>query len=152
MTGRVASVPSILAVIRRRRPILAGATHATLFRRLATVGGALVLVLLSCGREPTAPQTRDVAPRFARGFSFNTVFPQLAGNSAFADLVDFNRVHIVLRRAGGSVALDTTGAFPPGGGGPRARASRRGRRARPGSRERGAEAVTGNAPDARTRR
>ena len=102
-------------MIRRRRPILVGVAHTTLFRRLATVGAALVLVLLSCGREPTAPQARDVAPpRFARGFSFNTVFPQLAGNSAFADLVDFNRVHIVLHRADGSVALDSTVTFPPG--------------------------------------
>ena len=114
MTGLVTPFPSILAVIRRRRPILVGVADATLFRRLAAVGAALVLVLLSCGREPTAPQTRDVAPRFARGFSFNTVFPQLAGNSAFADLVEFNRVHVVLHRADGSVALDSTVSFPPG--------------------------------------
>jgi len=101
-------------VIRRRQPLFAGVADATLFRRLATVGAALVLVLLSCGREPTAPQTRDIAPRFARGFSFSTVFPQLAGSSAFADLVDFNRVRIQLHRVDGSVALDTTVTFPPG--------------------------------------
>ena len=101
-------------MIRRRQPLFAGVADATLFRRLATVGAALVLVLLSCGREPTAPQTRDIAPRFARGFSFSTVFPQLAGSSAFADLVDFNRVHIQLHRVDGSVALDTTVTFPPG--------------------------------------
>ena len=110
----VTPILSILAVIRRRRPLIAGVADATLFRRLATVGAALVLALLSCGREPTAPQTRDIAPRFARGFSFSTVFPQLAGSSAFADLVDFNRVHILLHRVDGSVALDTMVTFPPG--------------------------------------
>ncbi len=85
-----------------------------LFRRLATGAAALVLVLASCGREPTAPQTRDAAPRFARGFSFTTVFQQVAFNRAIVDLVDFNRVRIVLHRTDGSVALDSTVAFPSG--------------------------------------
>ena len=72
----------------------------------------MVLVLLSCGREPTAPH--EAPARFARGFSFRTIFPEMSTGRSFADVVDFNRVRVVLHRADGSVALDSMVTFPPG--------------------------------------
>ncbi|MFI5310392.1 MAG: beta strand repeat-containing protein, partial [Gemmatimonadales bacterium] len=85
-------------------------------RRLALIGAAFTLAVLSCGREPTAPGGRVV--RYARGLSFRPVFPtdgqalDQAGGSGSA--VDFNRVHVVLHHSDGTVALDTTVNFPAG--------------------------------------
>ena len=73
----------------------------------------MVLVLLSCGREPaTGPQRTPGG--VARGLSFNALFPAMPNLAAFASLIDFNRVRVVLRHADGSVALDTMVAFPAG--------------------------------------
>ena len=80
-------------------------------RRLALVGVAMLVVLLNCGREPTAPQ--DAPIRIARDLSFRTVFPEMAKlTGAAAQLVSFVSVHIVLNRLDGTVAVDTTINFP----------------------------------------
>ena len=71
------------------------------------------MALLSCGRDVTGP---NAVARYARGISWRTEFPpayQLAGGDA-SGVVDFNRVHIVLHRADGTVALDTVIDFPAG--------------------------------------
>lgn len=69
-------------------------------------------ILLSCGREVTAPAAGIL--RFARGLSFNTVFPSVLQQSNATSLVPFTKVRVVLRRADGSVALDTLVNFPSG--------------------------------------
>ena len=71
---------------------------------------AFGLVLLSCGREVTGPGAAAV--RFARGLSFSAIFPPLYQQAAGASGVSFNRVHVVLHRADGTVALDTVVNFP----------------------------------------
>jgi uncharacterized protein YjdB len=97
----------------RSNPTIVTAARArALVRRFALGTTALFVsffVLLSCVGEPTAPQRNT--ERFARGLTFNPVFPQ--GLSLFnaADFT-FDRVHVVLRHLDGSVALDTTVAFP----------------------------------------
>lgn len=88
-------------------------TRSEPFRRLALLASVLLLVVPSCGREVTAPP--DSAVRWARGFSFYSVFPSLyqqvaGGNSG----ISFERVRIVLRRTDGRIALDTTVLFPVG--------------------------------------
>ena len=87
--------------------------RAVTVRRLALLASSLLLVVLSCGREVTAPP--DGAVQWARGLSFNAVFPalyqQVAGGGTG---INFERVRIVLRRADGRIALDTTVLFPVG--------------------------------------
>ena len=81
--------------------------------RLALLGIAFGLAILSCGRDVTSP---GGAARVARGLSWQAQFPpayQLAGSGA-SGVVDFNRVHVVLHHSDGSVALDTVVDFPPG--------------------------------------
>ncbi len=88
-------------------------TQSEPLRRLAVLAGALLIAVLSCGREVTAPMENGV--RWARGLSFNAVFPtvyQQAGGSGTG--IEFERVRIVLRRADGRIALDTTVLFPVG--------------------------------------
>ncbi len=82
-------------------------------RRFALSGAALfvvLVVLLSCMGEPTAPKKSNVM--YATGLRFNTVFPAAFQQSAFAGVVTFDRVRIVLRRRDLSVALDTIINFP----------------------------------------
>src|SRR5258708_15952230 len=86
------------------------ATTLTPLRRLALFGVAVAAVLTSCGREPTAPTQTDA--RFARGLSFGAVFPTIQLSGSAADLVAFSSVHVVLHHSDGTVALDTTIAFP----------------------------------------
>ena len=97
----------------RSNPTVVTAARArALVRRLALGTTALFVsffVLLSCVGEPTAPQRNT--ERFARGLTFNPVFPQGLSLFKAADFT-FDRVHVVLRRLDGSVALDTTVAFP----------------------------------------
>jgi alpha-tubulin suppressor-like RCC1 family protein len=79
--------------------------------RLALLGFAFGIALLSCGRDVTSP---GAAVRVAHGLSFNTQFPpafQAAGAGALS-VVAFNRVHVVLHHSDGTVALDTVITFP----------------------------------------
>ena len=83
------------------------------FVRLVLLGIAFAMALLSCGRDVTSP---NAVARFARGIAWRTEFPpayQLAGGAA-AGVADFNRVHVVLHHADGTVALDTVIDFPAG--------------------------------------
>ena len=71
------------------------------------------MALLSCGRDVTSP---NAVARIARGIAWRTEFPpayQLASGDA-GGVVDFNRVHVVLHHADGTVALDTVIDFPAG--------------------------------------
>ena len=72
---------------------------------------AVLVVLLSCVNEPTAP--RETGIRYASGLRFNAIFPSLLQQAAAADLVSFDRVHVVLHHSDGTVALDTMIVFPP---------------------------------------
>ncbi|MHB1313255.1 MAG: Ig-like domain-containing protein, partial [Gemmatimonadaceae bacterium] len=82
-------------------------------RAAAIAAGVLGFSLLSCGREVTAPQ--GVARLAGRGmFSVDPRFPRLMNNASISGGVEFQRVRVVLRRSDGSIALDTTIAFPPG--------------------------------------
>ena len=70
--------------------------------------------MLSCGREATGPGAAGA--RFARPISFRPVFPPILEQvgGAGSGVVAFTKVHIVLHRADGTVALDTVVNFPPG--------------------------------------
>ena len=71
----------------------------------------MVLVLLSCGRDQSTGPMR--APGgVARGLSFNAIFPSTATIPAFASIVAFERVRVVLHHTDGSLALDTLVSFP----------------------------------------
>ncbi len=73
----------------------------------------MVLVLLSCGRDQSTGPMRAQGG-IARGLSFNAVFPSLVNTAAFAPFIDFDRVRVLLHHTDGTVALDTTVAFPAG--------------------------------------
>ena len=93
-------------------PTLNASTRSGL-RRWALGSAVFVFVLValaSCVNEPTAP--REPGIRYASGLRFNAIFPSLLQQPAAADLVTFNRVHVVLHHSDGTVALDTTIAFP----------------------------------------
>ncbi len=98
----------------RSSPTIVTAAKARAFVRPIALGTAALFVsffvLLSCVGEPTAPQKET--GQIARGLSFNPVFP--AGLSQFGarDQFTFDRVHVLLRRVDGSVALDTLVNFP----------------------------------------
>jgi len=62
------------------------------------------------GGEPTAPKKSGIT--YASGLRFNTIFPAAFQQSAFAGVVTFDRVRIVLRRRDASIALDTIINFP----------------------------------------
>jgi hypothetical protein len=90
-------------------------------RRLLFLGGALAFSVLSCGREPTGPDSGGV--RYSHGIAFQTEFPsaytqyrqalQLANQTA-GDVAEFSRVRILLRFPDGSIAKDTIIDFPVG--------------------------------------
>ncbi|MEO8336561.1 MAG: Ig-like domain-containing protein [bacterium] len=91
----------------------AGPHRSSPLRRFALGGAALLVVLvvlLSCMGEPTAPKKSNIM--YATGMRFNTVFPAAFQQSAFAGVVNFDRVRILIRRRDASVALDTTINFP----------------------------------------
>lgn len=78
------------------------------------LSGIAVAVLVSCGREITAP-TGDGVSLVRHGLlSFEPVFPRLPGGRSVSEVVAFERVRVVLHRADGSVALDTIVEFPVG--------------------------------------
>ena len=82
----------------------------TSLRRFAFLGASFAAVLLSCGRDITAP-TQSGA-RLSSALRFNTVFPQMSTSGAFATAAAFDKVHIVLYHTDHTIALDTTIAFP----------------------------------------
>ena len=79
-------------------------------RRLAFLGLVFVATILSCAKDVTGPNSG----RFMRGFSWNTVYPGPLRDvgSAGTGLVPFTRVRVLLHHSDGTVALDTTIAFP----------------------------------------
>lgn len=80
---------------------------------MALLGIAFGLAVLSCGRDVTSP---NAVAKYARGISWHADFPpayQAAGSGA-SGVVDFNRVHVVLHHADGTIALDTVIDFPAG--------------------------------------
>ena len=87
-------------------------------RRLAAAAGLLTVVLLSCGKELTAPGTSPVNVFHQRGtIAFNALFETpIRGPALRAALtqVAFERVRITLRREDGTIALDTVVNFPVG--------------------------------------
>lgn len=82
--------------------------------RAAGFGIFLASLLVSCGREVPAPTGEGVALARHGLLSFEPVFPRLPGGASLADIVAFEKVRVVLHRADGSVALDTTVLFPVG--------------------------------------
>src|ERR1035437_5808903 len=81
--------------------------------RLALLGFAFGLPLLSCGRDITSPGANV---RYARGIACRTEFPpayQQPGSGA-SGVVSFNRVRVVLHRSEGTIPLDTIIDFPAG--------------------------------------
>ena len=82
-------------------------------RRLALLCVACIAALLSCARDVTEP---NGSARLVHGLSWHSIFPpplrQAGGVSS--GIVDFNRVHVVLHHSDGTVALDSTIAFPAG--------------------------------------
>ncbi len=82
--------------------------------RTALVGLLAPALLVSCGRESVAPAGEGVAQVRRGMFSIEPVFPRLTGGKSLADVVEFERVRVVLHRADGTVALDTTVLFPVG--------------------------------------
>ncbi len=82
--------------------------------RVVAIGfGVFALSLLSCGREVTAPSGGVSAFRHGM-FQVEPRFPALANGVSAESSVAFERVHIVLRREDGSIAIDTVVFFPPG--------------------------------------
>jgi hypothetical protein len=90
-------------------------------RKALFVSAALATAVMSCGREPTGPDSGGV--RYAHGLAFQTEFPGVyaqyaealaLANQTNGDVTDFSRVRIVLRFPDGSVAKDTTISFPAG--------------------------------------
>src|ERR1035437_1377211 len=81
--------------------------------RLALLGFAFGIALLSCGRDVTSPGANV---RYARGIAWRTEFPpayQQSGSGA-SGVVRFNRVRVVLHHSEGTIALDTIIDFPAG--------------------------------------
>jgi len=87
-------------------------------RRLAVAAGLLATVLLSCGREITAPGTVPVNAFHRFGsLAFSAQYDTPArGPALLAALtqVAFERVRVVLRREDGTVVVDTMVNFPVG--------------------------------------
>ena len=70
---------------------------------------------MSCGRDTSGPESGRLV---ARGFGFLTRFASNGiANGVATDLVPFAKVRIVLRTAGGTVAVDQVVDFPSGAGG-----------------------------------
>ena len=83
-------------------------------RRAAALAVFLTSLLVSCGREAPAPTGDGVTLARHGMLSFEPVFPRLPGGASLSDVVEFEKVRVVLHRADGSVALDTTVFFPVG--------------------------------------
>ncbi|MFI5311545.1 MAG: beta strand repeat-containing protein, partial [Gemmatimonadales bacterium] len=86
-------------------------------RRLALVGAACVVAVLSCGREAGSPTAPGGIPgvRYARGLSIQPVFPPiLTQTGGAASTVPFDHVRLLLLHSDGTVALDTIVSFTPG--------------------------------------
>lgn len=84
-------------------------------RRLAITGVAFLAVLLSCGREVTAPGTGSGVSARHGNFAVNPVFPEILTQTIGAGgSVQFTSVKITIRRADGTVALGKTVDFPTG--------------------------------------
>lgn len=83
-------------------------------RRAAALAVFLSSLLVSCGRESPAPTGDGVTLARHGMLAFEPVFPRLPGGASLSDVVEFERVRVVLHRADGSVALDTTVFFPVG--------------------------------------
>ena len=75
---------------------------------------ACAAAMSSCGRDATPPLASGVSVVHHGLLSFEPVFPRLPGGMSLADVVQFEKVRVVLHRADGSVALDTTVLFPVG--------------------------------------
>lgn len=87
-------------------------------RRLAITGAAFLAVLLSCGRDVTAPGMKGAYSGLQANFTVAPQFPEIVTQTSGAgSSVPFNRVRIVLRHADGSIALDTLINFPVGADG-----------------------------------
>jgi hypothetical protein len=82
--------------------------------RAAALGIFLASLLVSCGREAPAPTGDGVTLARHGMLAFEPVFPRLPGGASLSDVVEFEKVRVVLHRADGSVALDTTVFFPVG--------------------------------------
>ena len=82
--------------------------------RAAALGVFLASLLVSCGREAPAPTGDGVTLARHGMLVFEPVFPRLPGGASLSDVVQFEKVRVVLHRADGSVALDTTVFFPVG--------------------------------------
>jgi hypothetical protein len=82
-------------------------------RRLAFTGLAFLAVLLSCGKDVTAPGARGAYSILRGNIAVAPQFPEvLAQTSGASGTVPFNRVHVVLRRVDLSIAFETTVNFP----------------------------------------
>jgi len=78
-------------------------------RRLAILGLVFVGAILSCGKDITGPG----GGRFARGLSWNAIFPPvLRSVGVSSGVVDFTHVHVVLHHSDGTIALDTVVNYP----------------------------------------
>ncbi|MFA6165660.1 MAG: hypothetical protein WC700_03520 [Gemmatimonadaceae bacterium] len=82
--------------------------------RAAALGVLLASLLVSCGREAPAPTGDGVTLARHGMLAFEPVFPRLPGGASLTDVVEFEKVRVVLHRADGSVALDTIVFFPVG--------------------------------------
>ena len=95
-----------------RTPLSAPSRSKTPLLRLALLGTAFGLAILSC-RDVTSPGANA---RYARGIAWRTEFPapyRDAGTAA-TSIVNFSKVRVVLHHSDGTVALDTTVDFAPG--------------------------------------
>ena len=82
--------------------------------RAAALGVLLASLLVSCGRDAPAPTGDGVTLARHGLLAFEPVFPRLPGGASLTDVVEFEKVRVVLHRADGSVALDTIVLFPVG--------------------------------------
>jgi hypothetical protein len=82
-------------------------------RRLAFTSVAFLAVLLSCGKDVTAPGARGANGGLLGNLAFTPQFPEILTQTGGAGgTVSFNRVRIVLRRVDLTIALDRTVDFP----------------------------------------
>ena len=82
--------------------------------RAAALGVFFASLLVSCGRDVPAPTGDGVTLARHGMLAFEPVFPRLPGGASLTDVVEFEKVRVVLHRADGSVALDTIVFFPVG--------------------------------------
>ncbi|MBW7932864.1 MAG: hypothetical protein H3C62_04475 [Gemmatimonadaceae bacterium] len=88
--------------------------RSLLFAARAAVACAVAALIVSCGRDAPAPMASDVTLVRHGFFSFDPIFPRLVGGRSVSEVVEFEKVRVVLHRADGTVALDTTVLFPVG--------------------------------------